>query len=180
MSLKSWWLRSRASRGYGVHSPLAFKLVGNVIRPPRNVAYYGEEKLLGYNATTTEIRRARLLLRFVAEMGPSAVWTPGPLPDIFKDAVSMAGCVVRIYEGDATAGPDTAQMTVVYGHRIKKAMLRKVMTPGRSLIGFSLTPAMIKAIVGEMKGGVVLEWGNGLIAVNTSDESIHYYQVKAV
>ena len=37
-----WYRRWRHTRGFGVHSPFAFRLVTEAIHPPRGYAYYAE------------------------------------------------------------------------------------------------------------------------------------------
>lgn len=41
-SLFSLYKRWRHTRGFGVHSPFAYRLVTEVVRPPRGYAYYAE------------------------------------------------------------------------------------------------------------------------------------------
>lgn len=68
--------RWRHTRGYGVHSPFAFRMVGRVIRMPRGYRYYRESAPDALN--NMERRYARLLLRLVAELDiRSAVFAPG-------------------------------------------------------------------------------------------------------
>lgn len=38
-----WWQRLRHRRGFGVHSPFAFRFITEVLNPPRNYRYYAEE-----------------------------------------------------------------------------------------------------------------------------------------
>lgn len=175
------WL---ATKGYGVHSPLAFRLVRHVIRPPRDVIYYGEETLLyGPEASkgldTLTLRRARILLRFAAELQPAYVWTSPGIPDIFTEALRLAGCVVRIYDG--AVFPDEiyeADMIVTAGRRIPKKALRRLLRPGRAVATFGLKPENLQAIADSMSGGVVLEGRESLLAVNTRDEFLHYYKIR--
>ena len=61
----------------------------------------------------------------------------------------------------------------------RKATLgrRFSLKPGHSLIGLDLKPSVVSSIVKGMKGGVVLEYGDSLIAVATNDEALHKYSV---
>lgn len=178
MTLKEWFYRRRATRGYGVHSPLAFRIVKNVVRPPRDVRYYGEDRLLLSDASLREIRQARMLLRFVAEMQPVTIWAGSKLPDLFIDAIRLAGGVVRIYDGklfpEAVADAD---MMVAYGSGVKKEVVRKFLKPGKSVIGFSQKPSFLKGILAAPGGGVVIDGVDGVIAVATGDPVRHIYRV---
>ena len=65
MGLARWYKRLRHTRGYGVHSPFAFRMVCEVLNPPRRCAYYLEAKL-----PTAEMRR---LYRILVVLRPSKV-----------------------------------------------------------------------------------------------------------
>lgn len=180
MGIREWFYRWRATRGYGVHSPLAFRLVKNVVRPPRDVMYYGEERLLleTERHSRHDIAAARLLLRFVAEMQPATVWTAGSLPELYHRAISLAGCVVRIYDGKLFPKDiDKADMTVLYKSGLRKPQLERAVAAGKSLIGFDLKPSFAGNVVQAMPGGVVLEGRKVFIAAVTSDEAVHKYRI---
>lgn len=187
MKIAERFTRWRASRGYGVHSPLAFRLVKNVVRPPRDVVYYGEERLSdAFRASAEEgvrdgflsLRRARLLLRLVADLQPSYVWMSPGTPPLFADAVRAAGCVIRIYDG--ALYPDyasRADLTVLFGEGLKKDQLRECLEPGKALAGFGLEQAFIREVGEIMSGGVLIEGVTGLIAISTADSDLHFYRV---
>lgn len=174
--------RWRASKGYGVHSPTAFRLVRRVVRPQRDVVYYGEERLResvpGGGIHPAELRRARLLLRFVAEMQPAYVWTAPRMPEIYVEAIRLAGCVVRIYDGEIfpTELPN-ADMAVLDRATLKKKELERFFRPGKSLIGFGLGPEFMKRVAGAVGGGVVLEAVESVMAVSTRDTDTHIYRI---
>lgn len=178
MNLKERINRWRTRRGYGVHSPLAFRIVKNVVRPPRDVAYYGEEKLRYSDASGAEIREARMLLRLVAELQPAAVWIADGVPELLREAVRLAGCVVRVYDGKVyPAEVGNADMAVLFRSRLRKKELMQVLRPGRALVEFRLTPAFMRTVKGAMTGGVLLEGKDYLIALPSADENLHSYEI---
>lgn len=172
--------RWRASRGYGVHSPLAFRLVSRVVRPERGVAYYGEELLrLSPSGAGSRMReRARLLLRFVAELQPSFVWFSPGLPELYREAVRLAGCAVRVFDGkifpDETVNAD---MIVLDGYSLRKKDLTAALRPGSSLIGFDLKPSFVDNVMKTIKGGVVIDGKGSVIAVPAACSCLHSYNV---
>ena len=181
MTLGERFRRWRATRGYGVHSPLAFRLLGRVVRPSRNVVYYGEEKLQLSDEPYSMIKRARLLLRLVAELEPSYVWTSPDLPELFTEAIRLAGGVIRIYDGGLF--PDEMKkgdLIVTANYRLKKADLRKIMVAGKSIIAFDVKPNFKKWIRELLKGGVSLDAVESIIAVNTSDPESHNYYISSL
>lgn len=178
MNLTELFSRWRHTKGYGVHSPLAFRLVTHVVRPRRDVIYYGEERLDASSLPYREIRRARILLRLVAELQPSYVWGSPDLPQIYADAIRLAGCVVRVYDGELY--PDDfskADLIVLNDFKPKKAEFRKMLAAGKSLIAFDVKPKVVEWACQLLKGGVLLEAGKSLIAVSTRDEAAHIYRI---
>lgn len=179
MRLGEWLRRWRSSRGYGVHSPLAYRLVRHVVRPPRDVAYYGEERLRLADCDALTVGRARFLLRFVAELQPAFVWTAPGLPEIYKEAVREAGCVIRIFDGEIfPAEIRQADMVVIDGGRLRKKDLKSFFAPGKSLIGFSLKASFIQTVKNAMGGGVCLDGAGSLLCVSTHDICRHEYLVR--
>lgn len=181
MRLSERFRRWRAGKGYGVHSPLAFRLVRNVVRPPRDVIYYGEERLeleAPEGTPRSDVRRARLLLRLVAELQPAYVWTSPGLPDIFMEAIRLAGCVVRIFDGrvfpDGLADADMAVVDSIY---IKKKDLLRFLKHGRALVGFDVPKRFFAMFGSAMQGGVMLDGSGSLIAVASPGDALHSYDV---
>ena len=80
--------RLRTSRGFGVHSPLAFELITDVLCSRRN-RYYASAGL----PSEASRRWLRVLLRFA----PSGVSVTGPLPPGMSEALEAAGA--KIDEG---------------------------------------------------------------------------------
>lgn len=184
MKVSERFIRWRASRGYGVHSPLAFRMVKHVLRPSHDVIYYGEEKLtdaalISRNyAMKRMVNEARILLRFAAELQPSFVWVSPELPELYRRALLLAGCVVRIFDGKVFPKEiEKADMTVIYDSQLNKSELKKALRPGKSLIGFHLNSRFVSDVIDTLPGGAALDGVNSVIAVATSDEGRHSYKV---
>lgn len=63
--------RWRHGRGFGVHSPLAYDLLTNVLNAPE--AYYGDACVEALFDAPRDLRRGRALLRLVARFHPRTV-----------------------------------------------------------------------------------------------------------
>lgn len=179
-------MRWRSTGGYGVHSPLAYRIVRNAVKPSRGVVYYGEERLGDYaerrmhegkeRISAGELRRARLLLRLVAELQPSYVWISAGAPEIFSEAVRLAGSAIRLYDGKIfPAKMDEADMIVGVGW--KRNATLPTLAPGMAFIGFDLPEKVAEKIKGSLEGGVVLDGAGSLIAVRTADRAVHQYNI---
>lgn len=178
MTLFEWLRRRRATKGYGVHSPLAFRLMKNVVRPPRDVRYYGEERLMVSEEPYEIVRRARLLLRLTAELQTSYVWFSPGTPPLLTEAVLLAGGVIRVYDGELYPDELTkADMAVLYNFKIKKADLKKIMKPGKTLVAFNIRPKVAEWTEQLLQGGVLLEGVESLVAVNTPLDGAHIYRI---
>lgn len=58
------FIRWRHSKGYGVHSPLAFRIVTECVRPPRGYAFYADDIIdAKFNGQPREKRHERMKLR---------------------------------------------------------------------------------------------------------------------
>lgn len=183
MTLKDRFLRWKRSKGYGIHSPLAFRLIWRVVTPDKDKAYYGEEYLEGMAPPGLRgyrrLRQAQMLLRFVADVQPDFVWTPAPLPEIMREAISRAGCVIRIFEGTAYLSElDKAEMVVLDGEKLSAKLLPRVMKPGKSMIAFNVPESFVRRVAAELKCGVMLEGIGSFIAIFRDDVSPMVYSVK--
>lgn len=84
----SYLTRLRHSYGFGVHSPLAFRLVEDVLRPGRYAWYgYHDIELALLRESDRPPRRyrraaARLLLRLASFCGVESVWIPSVTPSL--------------------------------------------------------------------------------------------------
>lgn len=68
-----WFKTWRHGRGFGVHSPLAFSLLSEVLRKPDGVAYYDEEALSRAFGRGRRRRVARTVYRLAAYVNPTSV-----------------------------------------------------------------------------------------------------------
>ncbi|MDE5794553.1 MAG: hypothetical protein K2I08_07525 [Muribaculaceae bacterium] len=69
--------RWRHTRGYGVHSPLAFLIVKECVRPDRKYGFYSDAYLeFEYHEDRKGLRNAKLALRLINLLRPKRVWIP--------------------------------------------------------------------------------------------------------
>lgn len=88
--------RWRHSRGYGVHSPFAYRLVTEALYPVGSYAYYLEHDARLNSSDPAESRRARALYRMINLMrrdyaDKPAVYTAPDCPECWKIALRLAG-----------------------------------------------------------------------------------------
>lgn len=57
-----WLSRHRHRKGFGVHSPFAYRVVKDIIAPSRKYRYYAEEAIAGYDSPSRQITRLALMV----------------------------------------------------------------------------------------------------------------------
>lgn len=95
-SYKRW----RHTRGFGVHSPYAYRFVENVVHPGRLYSYYGYSDIdatCGSEGFSRRVRReARMFLRFLVFMNPKSVYIPVGANAAFHAAANALGKTLHI------------------------------------------------------------------------------------
>lgn len=169
--------RERHSRGYGVHSPLAYRLVKHVFRPPRDVVYYGEEKLETMRPDNPRmVGSARFLLRLVAELQPRKVWMTSGI-DLWVPAAKLGGALKVTTERTDPEGWVDADLVVAWDLP-KPDRLDAMMAPGRSLLVRGRIADSISPVSDRFKGGVLIDDRlRGILAVNREGDARHIYPI---
>lgn len=69
--------RWRHTRGYGVHSPLAFRIVKDCVRPDSKYGFYSDAYLdFEYHEDRKGLRNARMTMRLINLLRPGRIWYP--------------------------------------------------------------------------------------------------------
>ncbi len=69
--------RWRHTRGYGVHSPLAFRIVKDCIYPDSKYAFYSDSYLdFEYHEDRRNLKIAKMTIRLVNLLRPKRIWMP--------------------------------------------------------------------------------------------------------
>lgn len=126
MGLSRWYKRWRHGHGYGVHSPYAYRMVREVLRPPRGYAYYAAAQL--------PHAELRLLYRILVYLRPATVALAAGeqtalLERLVKYALPSARIIAAgtpdmlIVHGMAAVTPEAARATAIYLNDARHAML---------------------------------------------------------
>ena len=155
--------RLRSTRGFGVHSPLAFRMVTQVLR--QDYAYYASGRLAELDTRGLPEHFADILFRLVCEFSPAAVWISPDLPrrDAVAEAVRLADSRTRF-----TSRPAEAQMIVATD------TLPLVPDHGVAVMASSCSPG---AFEGIERGCFTFSNGTWLVGVSRPDLPRQHFEV---
>lgn len=78
LGLADYIRKWRHTLGYGVHSPLAYRIVKECLKPDSRYGFYCDAYLdFEYHEDRIGLRRARMIIRLLNLLRPSRVWMPG-------------------------------------------------------------------------------------------------------
>lgn len=104
--------RWRHTRGYGVHSPLAFRIVTECVCPDSRYAYYADSRIdYVFKDNRHRRRQLRVLVRLIVILRPALLWMPGADRHI-ANVVAEAFPSLRI--STRTAAPDRFDLAAVF------------------------------------------------------------------
>ena len=92
--------RWRHTRGFGVHSPFAFRIVKYVVRPGHGYAFYGYEDIetavRGERAGWRVEREAKMLHRLLVALNPGSLFLPHGISAAYQAAASASDSKLKI------------------------------------------------------------------------------------
>lgn len=180
MSLSDFINRLRHDYGYGVHSPLGFHLVKNVLNPPKGYAYYGYDRLEGLaasGASSEEFRRARMLLRLIADRQPVFVWcSPGVTP-LYVEAIKLAGGVVRIFDGEVFPADIAKSEVILIADELPPDIDKILSMPGKTLVCFDVGKENVLRLKTMLREGIMFSTPESALIVTAQGATPMEYKV---
>lgn len=174
--LGSAYRRWRHTRGFGVHSPLAFLLVENVVRSRGEYYAYPDIDLSsersacgrGYGKLR---RRARMLHRLAARMPVVESRYLGEVPEAYRRSVALAGI---------SRGSGAVKLTVAVapGQSDRAALLEAAAEAGNVVVVFNAPAELLAGVERAVESGVVLRGRDSLIAVSRQGVAAVSYTVR--
>ena len=107
MQIINRFRRWRHSRGFGIHSPFAFRFVCEVLNPPRKYGFYAYDQLDALRhqlrVRTISKQRLRMLFRVIGELRPAtvAIVAEAETAALLKRVVAMAAPKAEIVDDRA-------------------------------------------------------------------------------
>lgn len=127
----------RHTYGFGVHSPFAFRMVKDVVRPGRVYSWYGYEDIdAAVNSRRAGMgieRRAKMFHRLLCFLNPSSLFLQHGADPIYFTAASTSGKGMRIERKPRNA--ESCEMIASHGDFIPLDTLKRhIAAPGHSII----------------------------------------------
>ena len=160
--------RWRHTRGFGIHSPYAYRLLTDSLRPGARYGYYGDTDISaaveGWRVQTNASGRAahrlehrcRLLLRLLAATNPSTLWIDPQLPAPMRSVAEVGG----YHPGERLVSDWHKGMMVVVdaseGRRLPADMCRHILLPRRCMLVFDVSQALADTLYSLLPEGLML------------------------
>lgn len=177
--------RWRHTRGYGVHSPFAYDMVKEVVRPERGYAFYGYEEIDNYlyngksDTRLPHVRRhARMLLRLASWLDIRTAYMPNDEPATpYYSALRSARSDMRITS--AMADIDRCRLVASSGGFVSLELLQRLVAqPGRVLVLREPPEGWPRAIFEALPSGLMLYSRDAVIVVHRERMQKVAYSIK--
>lgn len=169
------YLRWRHSKGYGVHSPFAYRLITLAVNPARGYGFYGyqaiDSALESSRGKAFRLMRhdARLLLRVASFLRIRRVLLSSESHKAFSAAVVAAGAKVETASARHIPQPNDGDMLVAYGSWPGAAEISRRMAAGSAVFAIDPEPESRDAVVRFLGNGLLLEGKRIVLVVPNKD-----------
>lgn len=137
-SYKRW----RHTRGYGVHSPFAYKIVKEVLRQKNGYSYYAYNRISHSRKdsdTSEHFRMAKTLLRLASTLNVKNVFLPSGTSPLYHTALKGANSKMLI--SSATANLKNCMLICSSGDYLHLDVLREHLKSQNHIIALKDAPA---------------------------------------
>ena len=180
MIIKERINRWRHDRGYGVHSPLAFRIVRDVLSPQRGYSLYGYDDIAsmfhGGNTRLKE-RRGRFLLRLGAGRQPSTVWHSSGFPKEYLESLKLAGGIIRIYDGEIFPEEMMKAEMILVEKKLPKDIGKILKKPGIIVVCLDVGEKNVARLAAKLDTGVMFDAVDSAMIITGSGISPMVYTV---
>lgn len=161
--------RLRHTYGFGVHSPFAFRLVKDVVRPGRAYSWYGYEDIdAAVNSRRTGIRverQAKMFLRLLAFLNPKSLFLPLGSDPLYHVAASACTGLKRIERKPKNA--EECDMIATHKDFISLKILKEhISQPGKSIVILDYPDGWLENLFETLPQGLMLYSRHNAIIIN--------------
>lgn len=165
------------SRGFGIHSPFAFRFISRVLRERGEYYAYGELRRLA--GSQRRFRELSLLFRLVCHFRPAAVRVVGEPDEGMRGAVRLADSGAVLIEGRADGsngadGADGVWLMVIFedapladGGLVDEAL--EVLERGGGVVCRDVDAGMLAGLKSRLENGMTFTNGHLTVLVGRRD-----------
>lgn len=169
----------RHTRGFGVHSPFGFELVGRVIRPGRLYSFYGYDALKRHaricGATPGELREAKFLLRLCSMMNPESCCCKTNL-NFAPMACQQARSDIKFFAANAYNNADL--LITDEGCITTNELTQYISKPGRILYLRYANKESANILFENLSEGIMFEGRHQILVITRSEMQKLRYKMK--
>lgn len=158
--------RWRHSRGFGVHSPFAYRIITDAIRLKDEYAYYGYSEICRVCRKSRNLKAekdARLLLRLSAILGIHSTFISKKAPEPFHAALKGAYSGMRICHNANLMKDCDLVAADANGGVTLKSLTEFISTPVKTLMIRNCPPDWRTTLFDAMQEGLMLEGRSNII-----------------
>ena len=180
MNLFERFRRFLTSRGFGVHSPFAFRFITEIVG--ERYAYYGYDDIetaIEKHPEERKLRRhSRLLLRIAGRIGIDTAILAGDAPFAIKAAVEGAGKRIRIISPEAkTIGGKSLLLFAISQLPEGDALRATLNTDGSAIVVLKPAQSLKEELWERMQCGILIDGVGVLIAVVKKEIAKACYEI---
>lgn len=154
-----WYKRWRHSRGYGIHSPSAYRIISEVLCPSPRYGYYAYRCLKKFKPKYHTAREMRLLVRVLSDLFPSTIVVYG-VKELFETATKTLPNA-EIYYNE----PVEAEL-FIFG---KNSRCTEISSKARYVLCFDAQSPLLDEYISRMIAGHIFQSKNHAFIDNRSD-----------
>lgn len=176
------YVRWRHSRGYGVHSPFAYRIVCDAVSPGP-YGFYGydliDRVLLAPGAAPAPRLRAdaRFLLRLIVALGAARLVMPDCAHPAFRAAAEGAGATVLAFPA-APPAPLPSDLLLAPRALVAEDDAARWVEAGGALLFLGGSPALAGRLRRDMPCGLLMAGKRKLLAVARPDMAFTFYSMR--
>lgn len=182
MLLSRIYKRWRHTRGYGVHSPFAYMIVKEVIKPSRRYAWYAYEDMetLLPSGDSRLRKEARMFFRLLAILRPSSICFYDSFHVAFRCAAIDAnpGIGISKYDSAEKKIPEADMLATVREAIPADLLCRFVSLPSKTLMAKNIPEELRLKILDAMPGGVMFYGRHNIICISRPEMQKVVYSIR--
>lgn len=173
--------RARRSRGFGVHSPFAFRFITFVLRDRRSI-YYSTARIRPLASGRSHRNRLNRLFRIVCDRHPLALILPDNFPEAERRTLLMADSRLSpLTPAEAESAPLPSGRLMLCLHRLSEEHLptarRVLSTEDSTLVILDIRPAQLSALKENLDHLMTFTNGRSAIIVSRHDLPLQTFEI---